>query len=144
MHAAAPDRLPFIRIARVVLVAGAIAVLPAAAARADVPVLPVEIAQPVNLSQAAQAGVVHLSSKGGFGGDVVAVDVDGARIPQAPVSVTIHMEFSGVDAAGNPWPASKGAAIAAEIEQRLAGLKGSDGTPVTVDVVPSTRLPTDP
>src|ERR1700712_3643704 len=127
MQAAATDRLPFVRLARVVLVAGAIAVLPAAA-RADVPVLPVEIAQPVNLSQAAQAGVVHLSSKGGFGGDVVAVDVEGARIPQAPVSVTIHMEFSGVDAAGNPWPASKGAAIAAEIEQRLAGLKGRDGT----------------
>jgi len=68
-------------------------------ARAADPPQATEIAQDVSLAEGAQAGVVHLKSKGGFGGDVAAVDVDGARIPNKPVTVRVRIEFSGADKA---------------------------------------------
>ena len=105
---------------------------------------PTEIAQDVTLSQAAQAGIVGLKAKGGFGGDVVAVDLTGARIPGHPVTVRVRIEFWGADKAGNPWPPAKAAQIEGLIEGRLSGLRGSDGTPVAIDVVPRLRGGGDP
>lgn len=119
--------------------ASLIAVGAAPTAHAADPLPATEIAQDVTLAEAAQANVLQLKAKGGFGGDVVAVDLDGARIPGKPVTVRVRLEFWGADAAGNPWPPDRGAAIAAAIEGRLSGLSGSDGTPVTIDVIPSVR-----
>jgi hypothetical protein len=111
----------------------------ASVARAADPLPATELAQDVTLSEGAQAGVVHLKSKGGFGGDVVAVDVDGARIPNKAVTARVRIEFWGADAAGQTWTQDRANGIAAAINARLSGLTGSDGTPVTVDVIPKAR-----
>lgn len=116
-----------------------------AAAWADVPPPPAtEIAQQVTLSQAAAAGIVGLKAKGGFGGDDVAVDLEGARVPGAPVTATVRIEFLGAQKDGSPWPQSKADEIAAAIEQRLAGTTASDGTPFTIDVIAAARSGSDP
>ena len=72
------------------------------------------------------------------------MDLTGARIPGAPVTVRLRMEFYGADKGGTPWPASKATDIEAAIEGRLANLRSSDGTPVTVDVIPRYRGAGDP
>src|SRR4051812_36738266 len=127
--------------------AGAIVALALAPslAHADTPVLPAtEIAQDVSLSEGAQSGVVHLKAKGGFGGDVAAVDVDGARIPGKPVTIRVRMEFWGADSGGNPWTLDRANEIATGIETRLGTNAGTDGTPVTIDVIPSVRTADQP
>jgi hypothetical protein len=105
---------------------------------------PTEIMQEVSLQDGAAAGIVHLTAKGGFGGDVMAIDVDGARLPGKPVTVAVRIEFHGTQKDGTPWPQSKADQIAAGIEQHLAGLKGTDGTPVTIDVIPTVRSDAQP
>ncbi|HLM49622.1 MAG TPA: hypothetical protein VK279_03675 [Solirubrobacteraceae bacterium] len=75
------------------LVLGALLGAAPAASADAAPLPPTEIAQEVSLPQAAQARIVALNSKGGFGGDRMRVDLTGARIPGAPVTVRLRMEF---------------------------------------------------
>jgi hypothetical protein len=118
--------------------------LPTAARAADPPLPATEVAQQIGLSQAAAAGIVGLTPKGAFGGDSVAVDLEGARVPGVPVSATVRIEFLGAQKNGAPWPAGKAHEIASAIESRLAASKASDGTPFRVTVVASVRAGTDP
>ena len=93
----------------------------------------------ISLKDAAAAGIVDLTSKSGFDGDVIAVDADWDRIPpQTPVRVRVNIEF--VRGEGAPSVAT----IEQGIESQLSGLKGSDGTPVSVDVVARERAAGDP
>ncbi|MBJ7330793.1 MAG: thioester domain-containing protein [Solirubrobacteraceae bacterium] len=105
---------------------------------------PTEISQEISLQEGAQAGIVQLTSKGGFSGDVMAVDLTGARLPGKPVTVQIRIEFHGVQKDGQPWPQSMADKIAAGIEGRLSGLKGKDGTPLSIDVIPTVRPDAQP
>jgi hypothetical protein len=93
-----------------------------------------EIAQVVTLQDAARAGIVDLTAKGGISGDQVAVELEGVRIPNAPVVITFRIEIFGRDANGAPWPPSKAAEIAAAVQNRLQGLKAPDGTPIDVSL----------
>jgi hypothetical protein len=121
-----------------------LAALPAVAAAQGDPLPPAtEVSQQVSLNDAAAAGIVGLSAKGGFGGDTVAVDLEGARVRGAPVVATVRIEFLGAMPDGRPWPQSKADEIAAQIEGRLAGSKSSDGTPFRVDVVARVRAGAD-
>jgi hypothetical protein len=116
-----------------------------AAADADAQSRPAtEFAQVVTLQQAAQAGLVTLTAKGGFSGDVVAVDLEGARVPGTPVRITVRIEFFGTGPDGQSWPVTKVAGIEQTVEQRLAGLRGSDGTEVSVDLEVRVRPGTEP
>ncbi len=127
------------------LLAVATALLAATPARAQgpAPMPATEIAQDVTLQQAAQAGLVQLTAKGGFGGDVMAIDLKGGRIPGAPVSVRVRVEVWGRSKAGVPYGTGAATRIEQAVEGRLAGLKGSDGTPVTVDLVARARGASD-
>jgi hypothetical protein len=126
-------------------VAMAAALLGASPARAQeaFPFPPTEIAQDVTLQQAAQAGLVTLTAKGGFGGDVMAVDLRGARIAGAPVTVRVRVEFWGTDRAGNAYGPDAASRIERAVEARLAGLRASDGTPVTIDLIAKARRTSD-
>jgi hypothetical protein len=115
-----------------------------AGARADAPPPATEVAQQLSLTQAAAAGIVNLTPKGGISGDSVAVDLEGARVPGAPVTATVRIEFLGTQKDGTPWPASKAAEIAAAIEKRLSTSRSSDGTPFTVKVDAKVRAGSDP
>jgi hypothetical protein len=75
---------------------------------------------------------------------VVAVDLDGARLPGKAVVARVRIQFWGSAADGQPLTADRAAAIAAAIEGQLSGLAGSDGTPFSVDVIPSVRGADDP
>jgi hypothetical protein len=117
---------------------------PAGARAVDPPPPATEVAQQLSLAQAAAAGIVDLTPKGGISGDSVAVDLEGARVPGAPVTATVRIEFLGAQKDGTPWPASKAAEIAAAIEKRLSTSKASDGTPFTVNVDAKVRPGSDP
>jgi hypothetical protein len=134
-------------VVRSALLAAALTATATTTAAAAPPVIthpPTEIMQDVSLQEGAAAGIVKLTAKGGFGGDVMAIDVDGARLPMHPVTVAVRIEFHGVQKDGTPWPQSKADQIAAGIEQQLSGIKGSDGTPVTIDVIPTVRSNAQP
>ena len=105
---------------------------------------PTEIAQVVSMQEAAQAGLVNLEGKGGYSGDQVAVDLTGARIPGAPVQVTVRIELFGAAPGGGAWPASKALELKQAVEAKLAGLMGSDGTPVDVQLDVKVRQGTAP
>ncbi|MCW2951213.1 MAG: hypothetical protein JWQ48_383 [Conexibacter sp.] len=124
----------------------ALAASPNALAAGPAPPTPpaTEVAQQATLSQAAAAGIVNLTPKGGIGGDSVAVDLQGARVRGLPVTATVRIEFLGAQKDGTPWPQSKADAIAAAIEQRLSGLKASDGSPFRVTVDAKVRAGADP
>src|SRR5262245_26907936 len=81
------------------------------------------VAQSITLKQGAEAGIVHLASKGLISGDTLAVDLEGVRIPGAPITAIVRIEFSGADAT------VKAAEIEAAVEGHLAGMHGTDGTP---------------
>ncbi|MDO8189472.1 hypothetical protein Q5424_26280 [Conexibacter sp. JD483] len=117
--------------------------LPAIARAEDPPPPATEIAQQLSLQQAASAGILDLRAKGGFGGDSVAVDLTGARVPGTPVGATVRIEFLGTQKDGSPWPQSKADEIAAEITRRLAGSKASDGSPFTITVEARVRSGAD-
>jgi len=103
-----------------------------------------EIAQVVSMQEASQAGLVQLQGKGGYSGDQVAVDLTGARIPGAPVQVTVRIELFGTAPGGGAWPASKALELKQAVETKLAGLMGSDGTPVDVQLDVKVRSGTAP
>jgi hypothetical protein len=86
-----------------------------------------EVVQIVSLQDAARAGIVQLTAKGGITGDQVAVELTGARITGAPIQITFHVEFFGHDANGDTWPPQKADAIAAALQARLSGLSAPDG-----------------
>ena len=93
----------------------------------------------LSLGEAAEAGAIQLTSKGGFNGDVVAIDADWDKVPaKALVKVEIKIEF--IRGAGAPSIEQ----IEAGIQTRLGGMRTAAGTPVDIDVIPRERLETDP
>jgi hypothetical protein len=95
---------------------------------------PTSIAKDVSLKDAANAGIVKLTAKGGFSGDVMAVD--GTWKPIAgPVTVRMNIEVTSEPGA----PAAS--ALEQAVEAKLAGAKASNGTPVNFDVVVRQRAP---
>ncbi|WP_320669497.1 thioester domain-containing protein [Patulibacter defluvii] len=83
-----------------ILASSALAV--AAAPRADAAAVffpgpvapPTQVAREMTLPQAAQAGVVQLSAKGGYNGDAVKVEVKAnKRVKKVPVVLTIRVEW---------------------------------------------------
>ena len=54
---------------------------------------PVQITRNLSLPEAARAGVVQLTPKGGFEGDDVALELNGKQV-KAPITVSLHLEFS--------------------------------------------------
>ena len=84
-----------------VLFAAVLVAVPLARAAGPRPLPASEIAQDVTLSEGAAAGVVHLKPKGGFDGDVVAVDPDGARIPGKAVVARVRIQFGAATLTGS-------------------------------------------
>lgn len=98
---------------------------------------PTSISRHVSLQEAAQLGVVELTSKGGYGGDVVAVDAKWKPTGK-PVTVRINIEFTSYP--GGPSAGQVEAAIQSHLPPRIA----SDGTKVRFDVVARERAPGAP
>ena len=95
---------------------------------------PTSIAKDVSLKDAANAGIVKLTAKGGFSGDVMAVD--GTWKPIAgPVTVRMNIEVTSEPGAPDA------SALEQAVEAKLAGAKASNGTPVNFDVVVRQRAP---
>jgi hypothetical protein len=95
---------------------------------------PTTISKRVSLAEAAKLGAVKLSSKGGYNGDVVAVDATW-KPAKVPVTVQIDIEFTSFP--GGPTAAEVEDAIQKQLGSRVA----SDGTKVDFDVVARERLP---
>jgi hypothetical protein len=74
--------------------------IPAASASAGVPAIfpiartPLEISHDLSLQQAAQAGILQLSAKGGFEGDVVQLELEGNKKINSPIVVSLHVEMT--------------------------------------------------
>jgi hypothetical protein len=103
------------------------------------------VGEPVSLKDAAADGLVTLTTKGGFGGDTVAVDANWGPLPNNP-PVVLRMNFEIT-----PPPELSAAdqsrvvnGIKSAVEARLGGLKASDGTPLTVQLNVRQRDPTQP
>ncbi|MFN8121093.1 MAG: hypothetical protein U0237_01555 [Thermoleophilia bacterium] len=81
---------------RLCLAVTAAALVPAAAAAGygEPPLPATEISKPVSLRDAANRGMVKLTSKGGFGTDAVAVDLNWKPLP-GPTRVTLRIDFTG-------------------------------------------------
>ena len=93
----------------------------------------------MSLKDAVGAGIAGLTSKGGFDGDVIAVDADWDRVPpQTPVKIRVNIEFVRGPGAPSTFAMEHG------IEGQLSGLTASDGTPVSVNVVALERGAGDP
>ena len=122
---------------------------PPGRARADSPTLPARadcvrgtatrFKRRLFLADAAEAGAIELTSKGGYNGDVVAIDADWDKVPvKALVKVEVKIEFIR----GPNAPTIE--QIEAGIQSRLGGMRTVAGTPVDIDVIPRERLDSDP
>jgi hypothetical protein len=94
------------------------------------------ISKQISLQDAAAAGMLTLTSKGGFDGDVVAVDATWRNVGDAPVHIGVNIEF--VETPGTEGQTPR---IVQEIKDRVAGFKTSGGQPVTVDINYKVRAP---
>ena len=99
-----------------------------------------EVSRTKSLKDAANQGLAKLTAKGGFEGDTVAVDLNGAKPTTGPVTMTIHVEL--IDA--HPFVASDLTAFAAAAGKRIGTTTASNGTKLSVKFDLRTRLPTDP
>jgi hypothetical protein len=95
---------------------------------------PTTISKRVSLTDAAKLGAVKLTSKGGYNGDVVAVDATWKPAP-VPVTVQIDIEFTGFP--GGPTAADVEKSIEGNLPERTA----ADGTKVKFDIVARERAP---
>lgn len=98
---------------------------------------PTTISRRVSLAEAAQLGAATLTSKGGFDGDVVAVDASW-KPTDKPVTVRINVEFGSYP--GGPTASQ----VEASIESGLPPRTAVDGTEVKFDVVARERAPGAP
>jgi hypothetical protein len=92
-------------------------------------------AQPVSLKDAAASGIATLTTKGGFGGDTVAVDANWAPLDQNhPVKVRMNFEILPPPELSAADQARVVSGLKASVESRLSGLKASDGTPLQFEL----------
>jgi hypothetical protein len=94
------------------------------------------VSKQISLQDAAAAGMLTLTSKGGFNDDVVAVDATWRNVGDAPVHIGTNVEF-----VETPGTEGQTARIVQEIQDSVAGLKTSSGQPVTVDINFKVRAP---
>lgn len=99
-----------------------------------------EVSRTKTLKEAANEGLVKLTAKGGYQGDTVAVDLNGAKPSRGPVTMTIHVEF--VDA--HPFDQPTLDLFAARAAGRIGTRTASNGTKLSVKFDLRVRLPTEP
>jgi hypothetical protein len=91
------------------------------------------VACDVPLNQAVSRGSATVSSKGGFIGDDVSIDVNNQTSPSCDrINLTLYLEFYGSEA--TPANVDK---VCDDIDKKWAGARTSDGKPVDISI--STR-----
>ncbi len=115
----------------------------------DAPPAPAtDVTRSIDLRDATRVpGLVRLSAKGNFSGDLMRVDLNWRQLPgTVPITVTIHLEVCRQFASGHSQVngLSSFGVAAQQAEAKLAGLTTSDGTPVNVQFDVRARQPGDP
>ncbi len=89
------------------------------------------VAYTAPLDLVVQQGRAKLKSKGAYNGDAVSITIDNTDpLPQSSIEIQLYLEFWGPEA--NPATIQN---IISDIQQKWAGAKQSNGTPVHLSVI---------
>jgi hypothetical protein len=89
------------------------------------------VAYTAPLDRVVQQGKAKFTSKGAYNGDAVSISIDNSNpLPQPSIEIQLYLEFWGPEA--SPAIIQN---IVNDIQQKWAGAKQSDGTPVHLSVI---------